>query len=87
MIAIDPVALSYMLKGTKGIDVGQGVTITSDNLVATLLSTAYSKFDQNAQDERDAFLDHATSMVFSDVMSGNANAIWTVFAGSSAFCM
>ena len=41
VLAIDPVALSYTLKGAPGIDVGDGVTVTSDNLVSTLLSTAY----------------------------------------------
>ena len=33
VLALDPVALSYTLKGAPPIDVGDGVNITSDNLV------------------------------------------------------
>ena len=39
VLAIDPVALSYTLKGSPPLDVGEGVTVTADNLVATLLSS------------------------------------------------
>ena len=38
----------------------------------TLLSTAYSQFDEPGQAQRDAFLDSATSTVFSRVMAGEA---------------
>jgi len=73
VMAIDPIALSYMLKGTAPIDVGDGVTVTSDNLVPVLLSTAYQKFDESDQSPRDAFLAHATALVFTEVMSGKAD--------------
>ena len=72
VLAIDPVALSYTLEGITGIDVGNGVTLRADNLVDTLLSTAYSQFDEPGQAQRDAFLDSATSTVFSRVMAGQA---------------
>ena len=74
VLAIDPVALSYMLKGSAPIDVGDGVSVTSDNLVSILLSTAYEKFDEADQSQRDAFLAAATAQVFSTMMSGNADA-------------
>jgi cytoskeletal protein RodZ len=74
VLAIDPVALSYTLKGAPPIDVGDGLTVTSDNLVSTLLSTAYQKFDDADQERRDAFLDSATSKVFSVVMSGQGQS-------------
>ena len=73
VMAIDPVALSYMLKGTAPIDVGDGVSVTSDNLVSILLSTAYQKFDDWDQTERDTFLASATAEVFSQMMSGDVN--------------
>ncbi len=74
VLAIDPVALSYTLKGTPPIDVGDDVTITADNLVSTLLSTAYAKFDgERDQSQRDAFLAHATGLAFAQVMSGNGD--------------
>ena len=73
VLAIDPVALSYTLKGSPPLDVGEGVAVTADNLVATLLSTAYAKFDEADQSRRDDFLAHATSKVFSSVMSGKGD--------------
>jgi hypothetical protein len=74
VFAIDPVALSYMLRGSPPIDVGDGVTVTADNLVPTLLSTAYDKFDEADQTQRDAFLSAATAKVFETVMTGGGDA-------------
>ena len=75
VLAIDPIALSYMLKGSPGIPVGNDTVITSDNLVKTLLSDAYTQFgsSSSAQEARDQFLDDATGKVFSEVMSGNGD--------------
>lgn len=75
VIATDPVALSYALKGTGAIDVGDGVTLTSQNIVPVLLSTAYEKFAGDAdQANRDGFLARATTVAFAKVMSGSGNA-------------
>ena len=75
VLALDPVALSYTLKGAAPMEVGDGVTVTSDNLVSVLLSTAYKKFDDDPdQSRRDAFLSAATAKVFADLMSGKGNA-------------
>ncbi|MET0966710.1 MAG: DUF4012 domain-containing protein [Nakamurella sp.] len=73
VLAIDPVALSYMLEGAPGIPVGNDKVITADNLVQTLLSDAYTEFPDQAQDERDQFLDDATGRVFSEMMSGTGD--------------
>lgn len=73
VLAIDPVALSYMLKGAAPLDVGPGMTITSKNLVPMLLSTAYQAFPKGDQLARDDFLAHATGVVFSSLMSGTAD--------------
>jgi hypothetical protein len=72
VVAIDPVALSYMLEGSPGVDIGGGLTMTSDNLVRTLLSEAYQQFDGVNQSERDDFLNNATNKVFEYVMGGQA---------------
>ena len=75
VLALDPVALSYTLKGTPPIAVGDGVEVTSANLVSVLLSTAYKKFDNDPdQSRRDQFLSSATATVFSEIMSGKADA-------------
>ena len=50
-------------------------SITSDNLVKTLLSDAYTKFGSTSRrrSERDQFLEDATGKVFSQVMSGTGD--------------
>ena len=74
VLSIDPVALSYALKGTAPIDIGQGFTITADNVVPTLLSTAYQQFDERDQNARDDFLANGTGLAFSEVMSGRGDS-------------
>jgi len=74
LVAVDPVALSYLLKGVEPIDVGDGVAITADNAVDVLLSNAYAVFDEADQSRRDAFLANATALAFAEVMSGNGDA-------------
>ncbi|GAA4379607.1 DUF4012 domain-containing protein [Nocardioides caricicola] len=49
VVAIDPVALSYLLDGTGPVTVGD-VTLTSDNAVEELLNTPYLDADPAAQD-------------------------------------
>jgi len=74
VLSIDPVALSYALKGTPPIGIGDGFTITADNVVPILLSTAYKQFDEKDQNARDDFLAHGTGMAFSEVMSGRGDS-------------
>jgi len=72
VLAVDPVALSYLMKGAPALSV-DGVSIDADNVVATLLSTAYQRFDDASQEPRDQFLATATAAAFGQVMSGAAN--------------
>lgn len=71
VLAVDPVALSYLLKGAPALSV-DGVSIDADNVVTTLLSTAYQQFDDASQEPRDRFLATATAAAFGQVMSGAA---------------
>lgn len=81
VIATDPVALSYAMTGMSPIDVGDGVSLTSDNIVSMLLSTAYAKFpDFEDQSRRDDFLANATTVAFTRVLSGSSNAA-SMFSG------
>ena len=73
VLAIDPVALSYLLQGAPAIDVGDGISITSGNLVSTLLSTVYRDFPKGDQRDRDTFLAAATGLIFSRIMSGTGD--------------
>lgn len=72
VLAVDPVALSYLLKGAPALTV-DGVSIDAGNVVATLLSTAYQQFDDANQEPRDQFLASATAAAFGQVMSGAAD--------------
>ena len=74
VLAIDPVALSYLLKGAAPVDIGDGATISAETIVETLLSTAYQKFDEGDQSGRDAFLANATSKAFGEVMARDNDA-------------
>src|SRR5664279_2402709 len=75
VIAIDPVALSYLLEGTGPVDAGDGVVLTPDTVVPVLLSTAYQTFDDGSGNaSRDAFLARAAGAAFGAVMSGKGDA-------------
>lgn len=78
VMSIDPVALSYALKGTAPIDIGEGFTITAENVVPILLSTAYKEFDEKNQNARDDFLARGTGLAFSEVMSGRGDSTVTL---------
>jgi hypothetical protein len=52
VIAIDPVALSYLLGAVGSVTMPDGEVITKDNIVELMQSTAYARFtDQNARKE------------------------------------
>lgn len=60
VIALDPVAMSYLLDGTGPVSVG-GETLTRDNAVETLLNKPYVSMDTAQQD---AFFQEAARAVF-----------------------
>ncbi|MTD12737.1 DUF4012 domain-containing protein [Nakamurella sp. YIM 132087] len=70
VLSVDPVALSYLMKGIPPIDLGNNITIDAENLTETLLSKAYTLYpDIEDGDARDVFLAAATARVFSTVTS------------------
>lgn len=74
VVALDPVVLAYALKGAPAIDVGNGVTLDSGDLVEALLARAYAQFAENDQAARDQFLAASTGRIFSEVMSGKIDS-------------
>ena len=65
VLAIDPVAISYLLAGSPAIDIGDGMELTSHNVAKVLLSDIYTKFPTGSSSPaRDAFLANATGKVF-----------------------
>ena len=71
VIAIDPVALSYVLGATGPVTLSNGETLTSDNAVDTLLNDVYLRFDA---EEQNAYFAEATASVFSAVAEGRYEA-------------
>ena len=47
VIAVDPTALSYLLKATGPITLPSGKVLTSENLVSETLSTAYKEYEKD----------------------------------------
>ncbi|RUL94823.1 DUF4012 domain-containing protein [Verrucosispora sp. FIM060022] len=61
VLAVDPVALSYLLRVTGPVRVPAGVELTADNAVKTLLSDTYQRMEPA---EQDAFFAAAAGSVF-----------------------
>lgn len=72
VLSIDPVALSYLLTATGPVTLPTGDVLTSDNVVSTLLSTAYSRYSDPTQ--QDDFFAGAAATVFSSISSGDLDA-------------
>ena len=57
VIAIDPTALSYILKSTGPITLNSGEKITSENLVADTLKDAYERFEKDNKARKQYLVD------------------------------
>jgi hypothetical protein len=62
VIAVDPIALSYILRATGPIDVGSEITLTSENATDVLLSGVYSSFAE--PEDQDLFFANAMGNIF-----------------------
>ncbi|WP_188939790.1 DUF4012 domain-containing protein [Nakamurella endophytica] len=68
VLAIDPVALGYMLQGADPIDIGRGQQLTSSTITEILLSRVYQLFPEPSDAQaRDSFLSAATAKAFEAV--------------------
>jgi hypothetical protein len=71
VIALDPVALSYLLEATGPLTLSTGDTLTSENAVPLLLNEVYFRYpDPKAQN---AFFDEASRAVFEALSRGQAD--------------
>jgi hypothetical protein len=57
VIAIDPTALSYILRSTGPITLNSGEKITSDNLVADTLKNAYERYEKDNKARKQYLVD------------------------------
>ena len=72
-LAIDPIALSYILKVTGPVKLPDGETITADNVVPITLSSSYVRF-ANDNTARKEYLQTIAAAVFDKLSSSNASA-------------
>ena len=78
VLATDPVALSYLLSATGPVDDGTGGKLTAANAVDVLLSQAYSRYPDPA--DQNTFFGRVASNVFEAVASGRGSPGATVNA-------
>ncbi len=63
VIALDPVALSYVLGATGPVTLGDGEVITADNVVELTMSTAYVRFSDDSAARKKYLQDIANAVV------------------------
>jgi len=71
VLSIDPVALSYMLKGTGPVKLASGDTVTSKNAVSLLMNKIY--FRSSDYRVLDAFFGSAAESMFNALASGKGD--------------
>jgi len=71
VIALDPVALSYILEATGPVALPGGDTLTSENAVPLLLNEVYQRYQRPA--DQDAFFAAAAAAVFEALAAGDVD--------------
>ena len=82
VVAIDPVALGYVLGAVGPLDVGDGLTINQTNAASTLLSAIYLKYPRIPEDaaaQDDAF-ERAARRSFDALTGGQGDSVTAVRA-------
>ncbi|MFI5429474.1 DUF4012 domain-containing protein [Aeromicrobium sp. UC242_57] len=68
VVSLDPVTLSYILKGTGPITLPDGTVLTDSNAVDVLLNSVYVNYPDGK--EQDAFFADATDQILAKVLDG-----------------
>ncbi len=79
VIAVDPSALSYILKATGPITLPSGKVLTSENLVAETLSAAYKEYEEDNA-ARKKYLVSIMNATFRQLLVGKFNKLQMVRA-------
>lgn len=79
VVAVDPVALSYVLAAVGSINIGDGMTINRYNAASTLLNGIYLKYPGNNKAQDNAFK-LAARKTFTALISGRGNSVLAVQA-------
>jgi hypothetical protein len=78
VVATDPVALSYLLKGAGPVTLADGTQLTAQNTVQRLLNDVYQQVDDPVA--QDAFFETAAATVFRQLLGGDGDAATMVSA-------
>lgn len=76
VLSVDPVALSYLLRGIGSVRLPDGTRLTADNAAEQLLNTVYLRYPDGAQ--QDLFFAAAAERIFQRVFSGRGDARQTL---------
>jgi hypothetical protein len=79
VVAVDPVALGYVLAAVGSIDIGDGMTINRYNAASTLLNGIYLKYPGNNVAQDNAFK-AAARKTFNALVGGRGNSVLAVQA-------
>lgn len=79
VVAIDPVALGYVLGGLGPVNVGEGITLTETNAVSVLLNGVYVRYPTDADRQDDVF-ELAARRSFDALTDGTGNSVRTIRA-------
>lgn len=79
VIAVDPVAMGYMLNGLGPIDIGDDLTLSSTNAASTLLNGIYTRYPVSPA-KQDAIFERAARKVFDAMTGGRGNSVAVVRA-------
>lgn len=74
VIALDPVALSYLLQATGPVTLSSGEQVGPENAAQVLMETAYARFDGDTEG-RDQFLREVTDSVFQRLLAGDVDTV------------
>jgi hypothetical protein len=79
VIAVDPVAMSYMLSALGPVDVGDGESINGNDAVATLLNGVYLKYPTDVQRQDEVF-ELAARRIFDSLTGGRGDSVAAIRA-------
>ncbi|SMH49745.1 Protein of unknown function [Rathayibacter oskolensis] len=72
VMAIDPVALSYLLESTGPVTLTDGTELTRENTVSTLLNQVYFRYPEaTVADQTDLFFSEASATILGKILGGD----------------
>ena len=76
VISLDPVAMSYLLRGSAPIPLPSGDTLTTENAVSLLLNDVYLRYPgltEESRNQQGAFFAQVVNAVFGTLLGGGTN--------------